>query len=224
MAGDWIKVEHVTPDKPEVVAMSETLGIDQDSVFGKLCRLWMWADQQSLNGHALSVTEMFLDRICCHVGFSSAMRKVGWLKGNNGSISFPNFDRHNGETAKARALATKRQQTKRSRSERDKIVTREEKRRDIEKVNKKETPRFARPTLDEVAAYCLERKNTIDPQRFLDHYEANGWRVGKTPMRDWQAAVRTWEGNQRDGKAAKKSRVPTAEDLANWNPLDGGEG
>ena len=52
---------------------------------------------------------------------------------------------------------------------------------------------FTKPTVDEVLAYCLERKNGIDPQSFLDHYDSNGWMVGRTPMQDWKAAVRTWE-------------------------------
>lgn len=53
--------------------------------------------------------------------------------------------------------------------------------------------RFQKPSLEEVKAYCEERKNAVDPVRFLDYYEANGWRVGKNPMKDWKAAVRTWE-------------------------------
>lgn len=53
--------------------------------------------------------------------------------------------------------------------------------------------KFTPPTLEEVTAYCLERKNNVDPQRWLDHYTSNGWRVGKNPMKDWKAAVRTWE-------------------------------
>lgn len=53
--------------------------------------------------------------------------------------------------------------------------------------------RFVKPTVEEVAAYCRERKNGIDPQRFWDYYEAKGWIVGKTPMKDWRACVRTWE-------------------------------
>ena len=55
--------------------------------------------------------------------------------------------------------------------------------------------RFTPPTLDDVTAYCLERGNSVDPQRFVDHYTANGWRVGRNPMRDWKGAVRTWERN-----------------------------
>lgn len=53
--------------------------------------------------------------------------------------------------------------------------------------------RFSPPTLEEVKAYCDERKNRVDPQRFIDYYESNGWKVGKNPMKDWKAAVRTWE-------------------------------
>lgn len=63
--------------------------------------------------------------------------------------------------------------------------------------------RFAPPTLDEVRAYCRERKNSVDPERFMDYYQANGWRVGKNPMKDWKAAVRNWEkGTQRQSAEA----------------------
>ena len=55
--------------------------------------------------------------------------------------------------------------------------------------------RFEKPSLADVQAYCAERGNTVDAQKFVDYYEANGWRVGKNPMKDWRAAVRTWERN-----------------------------
>lgn len=63
-----------------------------------------------------------------------------------------------------------------------------------------ETPggRFHAPTREEVAAYCLERGNKVDPERWFDYYSSNGWRVGKNPMKDWKAAVRTWE--RQDGQ------------------------
>ncbi len=51
------------------------------------------------------------------------------------------------------------------------------------------------PTLDAVKAYCVERKNSVNPEAWFDHYTANGWKVGKNRMKDWQAAVRTWERN-----------------------------
>lgn len=57
-----------------------------------------------------------------------------------------------------------------------------------------EPRRFTKPTVAEIREYCRERGNGVDPQRFFDFYEAKGWRVGNQPMKDWQAAVRTWEG------------------------------
>lgn len=52
---------------------------------------------------------------------------------------------------------------------------------------------FIPPNVIEVRAYCNERKNHVDPQRFVDFYTSKGWMVGKTKMKDWRAAVRTWE-------------------------------
>jgi hypothetical protein len=49
------------------------------------------------------------------------------------------------------------------------------------------------PTLKDVALYCRERGNSVDPQRWYDHYLSNGWKVGRNKMKDWKAAVRTWE-------------------------------
>lgn len=58
--------------------------------------------------------------------------------------------------------------------------------------------RFVPPTLEEVKAYCQERQNGVDAQKFIDYYTSNGWQVGKNKMRDWKAAVRTWERNGYD--------------------------
>ena len=57
----------------------------------------------------------------------------------------------------------------------------------------KKERRFVRPTLEEVQDYCTQRGNTVDAAAFLDHYDANGWMAGRVKMRDWKAAVRTWE-------------------------------
>lgn len=55
--------------------------------------------------------------------------------------------------------------------------------------------RFTPPTVEEVAKYCEERGNNINAAHFVDYYTANGWHVGKQNMKDWKAAVRTWERN-----------------------------
>jgi hypothetical protein len=70
--------------------------------------------------------------------------------------------------------------------------------------------RFIPPTLDEVRRYCAERKNRVDPQKWMDHYESNGWRVGRNPMRSWQAAVRTWERMPEYGAAIREPPPPPA--------------
>ena len=62
-------------------------------------------------------------------------------------------------------------------------------------------PRFTPPTEEEVRAYVLERGSGVDPRRFVDFYASKGWRVGSQPMRDWRAAVRTWERRE-DGRSA----------------------
>lgn len=64
--------------------------------------------------------------------------------------------------------------------------------------------RFVKPTVDEVRAYCAERGNRVDAQAFVDFYEAKGWKVGSSPMKDWKAAVRTWQ--QRDTAQRKPTR------------------
>ena len=62
---------------------------------------------------------------------------------------------------------------------------------------KRERPAQARtftpPTIEEVKAYCQERRNNVDAQRFVDFYSSKGWMIGKTKMKDWKASVRTWE-------------------------------
>lgn len=72
----------------------------------------------------------------------------------------------------------------------------------------KEKNRFSPPSVEEVRSYCEERKNSVDAERFIDYYTSNGWKVGKNAMKDWRAAVRTWE------RSAYKSTVP--------DPTDGG--
>lgn len=63
------------------------------------------------------------------------------------------------------------------------------------KADKPPRTRFSPPTVEEVHAYCKEKGYAVDPQRFVDYYTSNGWKVGKNPMKDWKAAVRTWNKN-----------------------------
>lgn len=64
--------------------------------------------------------------------------------------------------------------------------------------------RFVKPTLEEVQAYCNERNNNVDAQRWFDYYSSNGWKVGKNPMKDWKACVRTWERSADNGRTNQR--------------------
>ena len=59
------------------------------------------------------------------------------------------------------------------------------------------TTRFHKPSISEIQQYCEERKNTVNAEKFFNHYESNGWMVGKNKMKDWKACVRTWEQNEK---------------------------
>ncbi len=74
------------------------------------------------------------------------------------------------------------------------------------KEKRKESRAFRPPSLQEVEAYCKERNNNVDPQQFIDFYQAKGWMVGKNKMKDWKAAVRTWERRERDGPGETKRK------------------
>ena len=71
----------------------------------------------------------------------------------------------------------------------------------IDKNNKRFTP----PTIEEVRTYCKERENSVDPESFVNFYESKGWYVGKNKMKDWRAAVRTWERSRKEEKNTQKT-------------------
>jgi hypothetical protein len=108
LAGDWIKFELATLDKPEVIAMADLLGATTYDTVGRLLRVWGWFDQQTRNGNAVSVTgsvlKRYIDTLSGSQGFAASMQQVGWL--NDDGV--PNFDRHNGKPAKDRALTNNR--------------------------------------------------------------------------------------------------------------------
>lgn len=78
--------------------------------------------------------------------------------------------------------------------------------------------RFTRPSVEEVRAYCEERGNGVSAEAFVDFYESKGWKVGNSPMKDWRAAVRTWE--KRDGRGARKTADGAAVNLGEGEWID----
>lgn len=75
--------------------------------------------------------------------------------------------------------------------------------------------RFVKPTMEDIRVYCQSRQNSVDPERFWNYYESNGWRVGKSPMKDWKAAVRNWELNERNRGESHGSNTGSVAD-SHW--------
>lgn len=217
MAGDWIKMRCDLAEDPAVIAMAAALEIEDDAVVGKLHRLWSWADRQSRDGHAVGVTASWVDRYVHRDGFAAAMQSVGWLDMTGAGLHFPNFDRHNGKTAKQRALSNVRQQqhranvtesvTSSSRTQRDKPVTREEKRREEippTNVGGERAPRGTRLPADFVLpddwiAFCKTERPDLNPyetgRRFADYWRGVAGAKGRKA--DWLATWRNWVRNEK---------------------------
>ena len=82
-------------------------------------------------------------------------------------------------------------------------------------ISSSDRKRFTAPTIEDVKAYCKERGNRVDPERFIDYYTSNGWNVGKNPMKDWKAAVRTWERSEpKQGRMSPKQQASWEK----WHP------
>lgn len=83
------------------------------------------------------------------------------------------------------------------------------------KANKSPTKakRFVKPTINEIQDYCIERNNNVNAEHFFDYYESNGWKVGKNSMKNWQAAVRTWEKNSYTNTTKQTKKTNTEQTL-----------
>ena len=85
----------------------------------------------------------------------------------------------------------------------------------INTLSNKGGRRFQKPSLEEIRSYCQERGNKVDPEQFYNFYESKGWVVGKSPMKDWRAAVRTWE--KREKEVAPRKRESRKESVFEHN-------
>jgi hypothetical protein len=116
MAGDWLKIEHATPDKPELHRIAELSAKSPGDAFIACVLVWRWVDQQSIDGVSIRYgTKAQVDRVAHAAGFADALEKVGWLVVEDSQLLFPNGNRHMGETAKRRSADAKRKASVRKR-------------------------------------------------------------------------------------------------------------
>lgn len=210
----WIKMRTDLADDPAVIAMSGRLMMSEFSVVGVLHAVWSWADQHTTDGHAVGVTGAWLNsRFRCD-GLAEAMQAVGWLIIDASGLTLPNFERHNGESAKKRALATERQRRSRasvtpesmppSRNERDKSVTREDKRRTTPVADATGVPAQRGTRLPDDwqlpkawGEWALQERPDWTPEdvrrvalAFRNHWVAKAGR--DATKRDWSATWQNW--------------------------------
>jgi hypothetical protein len=109
MAGDWIKMRVDLRDDPAVFRMAELLSIDELHVIGCLFCFWAWADKHAVDGRVDGATTRLVDKVSMRPGIADALVAVGWLSFDDSGLQIPNFERHNGESAKERGLKNARQ-------------------------------------------------------------------------------------------------------------------
>lgn len=188
MSGDWIKMRVALHDDPSVISIAADTGLDEDTVVGKLHRLWSWADRHLANSNAdsvtVSVTSSWLDRYVSVSGFAEAMQNAGWLVIRDKSITFPNFHRHNLKTGKERSLSAVRQRKHRENSNGDRngatvtgaLPTEEKRREDLESTIVDSLtqfgPKFLRMTVEEMAKLVTDFGQPLIDQELR---EADEW-------------------------------------------------
>jgi hypothetical protein len=200
MAGDWIKVEKSTAEKPEVLAISEFLGIHPTHAFGLCVKFWIWCDTQLLNGNAVSVTKVTLDYVTGQIGMTDALLNVGWLRDRSGSLEVPRFDRHLSEGSKNRALTKERVKKSKEKSN-DQFVKKvtqapllEKRREEKSIITLTSNNTKARGALADLISYAVEIGLTeSDGEAMYDHWTANGWKNGQSTSKDWKAGMRKWK-------------------------------
>ena len=228
MAGDWIKIRKTLFNDGRVRILSAKCPQSVQHCVGALVQLWSLADDcADENGVLLGYTKQVIDELVCTPGFCDALHE-DWIDLSGEWVKLPDYQQHNGATAKRRAQDAQRKKFKRSgqkpypqnvrkksASGEDVLRTREEKRREEyittkppllnsppeneNSVTPKPDKQFKKPNIYEIRKYILEINSEINPEQFLDFYTANGWTQGKgKPIKNWQACVRTWERNQNE--------------------------
>ena len=142
MSVGWIKVETCTPGKAEIIRLARLLSMKHDEALGAVVRFWVWADSNTVDGVVDGVSPTDVDAVLSCPGLCRGLESVGWLviDGVKERITIPKFERHNGESAKKRALSNERQARWRAGLVDAEAPTREEKRRE-EKKKKNNTVR-----------------------------------------------------------------------------------
>ena len=230
----WISVHQQIRDHRKTRKLFRALNISRAEAIGTLTLIWTWAiDNCDQEGELLSVTK---DDIAEAAYWKKdpellykALVEAGWIDEVDGKIYLHDWADFNKPfydyiARKERDKARKRQSNSAGNSTGNSTEIPQETPQEFhdspspspspspEHISRKSA--FTPPSLDEVRQYCLERNNNVDPEKWYDFYASKGWMVGKNKMKDWKAAVRTWERREDEDKLKPKGKGP--------GPGDGG--
>lgn len=211
-------------EDPDVVSISTAVGMDEYSVVGRLLKLWGWVSQHTTDGRNVRVTDQFLDRFVNCSGFCSALRTCNWLSGSDLALTFPKFDRHNSNTAKARALEAEAKKIRRDDSDVGQMSDKKElkcpTRYNSSLISSSPSSSLegvvrgnhSPPTLEMVVKACQGGGSSApipksEGEAFWHHYEAIGWVTGNNiPVRNWRSKLIEWHNDQLSKDAEKKAK------------------
>lgn len=227
----WIELHQGLREHKKVFACADLLGISRVTMVGTLTSIWLWALDNAQDGSLEGVSNRTIARICdwkenkadLLVG---ALVETGWLDQNENGLEIHDWMDYAGKLMDRREKDRERKRNtgirknsagipaETTRNSCATVPNRTVPNRTINNIigetaapSPGNTRHFVPPTLDEVQAYCRERGNNVDAQRWYDHYTSNGWIVGRTKMKDWKAAVRTWERSGYNNGASKSGNI-----------------
>lgn len=198
----WIKMRTNLKNDPDVIRIGALTGQGITTVLGALYLLWSWADEHTRDGYAPGVTREWIDRYVECERFSDALEKVGWLTVTDDGIQIPNFERHNGSSAKKRSSAQKRMTAMRERRYAASVTTASpDKIREDKKI---QTPLVFPSTLDtaefrtaweEWTAYRRETRHALTPRTIQAQLEKLSQHPVATAVATLRASIANgWQG------------------------------
>lgn len=197
----WIKIFQTLVNHPKLFKLAEILKKDIHQTCGLLVFLWTWALDYADDGDLSKFTEIQIYNALrtnseLTPNLIQSLIDAGFL---NKDKTIHDWHDYAGEFLKGRYKKKKKLPSKNittpEQLQSNSRVTHGKSRVEYSIVDKSKVKksRFIKPTIKEIKEYCKERNNSVDADRFVNYYDSNGWRVGKNPMKDWRAAVRTWE-------------------------------
>jgi hypothetical protein len=203
----WIESHQALKDHPKTLMVCEELILDRYQVIGHLHLLWYWCIDYAPSGDISKFSDYQIERAAEWPGnrgkLVNALIKAGFIDRDEKSTKIHDWMDFCGPLMERRLLRMKhkrpRMAAKRPQMESERPPTNQPTNltnlTNLTNHTDIARSKFAKPTAQKVTEYAKSIGFLLDGSRFVDYYESNGWKVGKNPMKDWKACVRTWKKN-----------------------------